>query len=255
MVYSSQRFTSLSFSRIAFIVKCHRRTYFLPTKLAFLVLFALSTLASTIVPGSPFVGRLLALTDQQRMLLSNGVILTTQILRTPAGPVQVHILSVDLTEPGVHLGIVQAHNRLISSDETISQMANWTGALAGINGDYFEEGTTGRPIGMEVINGQMMQSPSAYAVLGITSNNQFRIGHETFNAIIAAGTANYKLSSINHLVELKEGKLGLITPALGAPIRVLGDTVVMLQRDVDFPKELNVISIQRTGTVLPALVN
>src|SRR5438045_1223531 len=101
MVYSSQRFPSLPFSPIAFIVKCHYRTFFLPTKLAFLALFALSTLASIIVPGSPFVGRLLALTNQQTMLLSNGVILTTQILQTSAGQVQVHMLSLDLTEPGV----------------------------------------------------------------------------------------------------------------------------------------------------------
>jgi hypothetical protein len=100
-----------------------------------------------------------------------------------------------------------------------------------------------------------MQSPSAYAVFGITSYNKFTIAHETFKATIAAGSATYKLSSINHLLELKEGKLGLITPALGAPIHVWGDTVVMLQRDVNFPRELSVLSIQRKGTVLPALVN
>jgi len=256
MVYSSQRFTFLSFfSRIALIVKYHRNTYLQAAKIALLVLFALSTLASTIVPGSPFVGQLLALTDQQRMLLSNGVIFTTEILNTPAGFVSVHILSVDLTEPGVHLGIVQAHNRLISSDETISHMANRTGALAGINGDYFEEGLTGRPIGMEVINGQMMQSPSMYAVFGITTYDRFTINHETFYATITAGHASFKLYSINHLVELREGKLGLITPALGAPINVRGDTVVLLHRGVNSPKELTVLSIQRAGTVLPTLVN
>jgi phosphodiester glycosidase len=256
MVYSSQRFTHISFvSRSAVIVQRPRRKYFPAAKLALLLLFSLSTLAGTIVPGSPFVGKLIALTRQQRELLSTGVVLTTEILRTPTGPVLVHILNVDLTIPGIHLGVVQAHNRLISSDETISKMANRTGALAGINGDYFEVGATGRPIGMEVINGQMMQSPSDYAVFGITSNNQFTMGHETFNAIIAAGTESYKLSSINHLVELNEGKLGLITPALGAPIHVWGDTVVMLQRDLNFPRELSVLSIQRRGTVLPALVN
>ncbi len=256
MVYSSQRFTNLSFfSRIALIVQSHRSKYFLAAKLALLVLFFLSTQASTIVPGSPFVGKLLALTRPQRVLLSTGVVLTTEILRTPAGPVLVHILKVDLTKSGVHLRVVQAHNRLISSDETISKMANRTGALAGINGDYFEVGASGRPIGMEVINGRMMQSPSTYAVFGISSSRKFTIGHETFHATITAGTASYILSSMNHLVELHEGKLGLITPALGAPIPVRGDTVVMLQHVVNSPKEFTVLSIQRAGTVLPALVN
>jgi exopolysaccharide biosynthesis protein len=256
MVYSSQRFTVLSlFSRSALLVQRHHSKYFLATKLTFLLLFSLSTLFSGILPGSSFIGRLLALSNQQRILLSAGVILSTEILQTPAGQVLVHLLNVDLTQSGVHLGIVQAHNRLISSDETISNMANRTGALAGINGDFFEVGGTGRPIGMEVINGQMMQSPSMYAVFGITTYDQLTISHETLIATITAGHVSYKLSSINHLVELHEGKLGLITPALGAPISVRGDTVVLLQRDVKSSKELIVLSIHRSGTVLPTLVN
>lgn len=255
MVYSNQRFTTLSFvSRIALIVQRPRSTYFLAAKLA-LLLFFLSTLAGAIMPGSPFSEKLLALALQQRVPLSAGVVLTTEILRTPAGPVLVHILNVDLTKPGVHLGVVQARNRLISSGETISKMANRTGALAGINGDYFEVNGSGRPIGIEVINGQLMQSPSMYAVFGITSYLQFTIAHETFNATITAGAASFKLSSINHLVELHEGKLVLITPALGAPIAVRGDTVVMLQHSVNSPKVLTVLSGQHAGTVLPALVN
>ncbi|HEX9135181.1 MAG TPA: phosphodiester glycosidase family protein [Ktedonobacteraceae bacterium] len=256
MVYSNQRFTTFPFvSRIALFVQRPHRNYFLAAKLALLLLFSLSTLASTTVPGSPFVGKLKALTLPQRVPLSAGVVLTTEILRTPSGPVLVHILSVDLTRPGVHLGVVQAHNRLIGPGETISKMANRTGALAGINGDYFEVNGSGRPIGMEVINGQMMQSPSMYAVFGITSYLRLTIAHETFRATIAAGAASFKLSAINHLVELHEGKLGLITPALGAPIAVRGDTVVMLQQSVNSPKGLTVLSVQRAGTVLPALVN
>jgi hypothetical protein len=256
MVYSSQRFTILSvFSRSALLMQCHRHKYFLATKITFLLLFSLTTMFSGIVPGSSFVGKLLALSSQQRMHVSQGVILTTEILQTPAGQVLVHMLDVDLTQPGVHLGIVQAHDRLISSDETISHMANRTGALAGINGDFFEEGVTGRPIGMEVINGQMMQSPSMYAVLGITAYDQLTINHETLSATITAGHASYKLSSINHLVELHQGMLGLVTPALGASISVRGDTVVLLQRNVDSPRGLTVLSIQRAGGVLPALVN
>jgi hypothetical protein len=201
------------------------------------------------------VGKLLALSSQQRALLSPGVLLTTEILQTPSGPVLVHLLNVDLAQPGIHLGIVQAQNRLISSGETISNMANRSGALAGINGDYFEVPGTGRPIGMELINGQLKQSPSMYAVLGVTTYGKFTIGHETFDASITAGHASFQLSSINHLVELNEGKLGLITPALGAPISVRGDTVVLLERDVNSSNKLIVLAIQRAGTMLPALVN
>ncbi len=256
MVYSNQRFTTLSFfSRIALLVQRPRNNYYTTMKFIILVLFFLSALVSVFVPGSSLVGKLFALSSQQRVLLSSGVVLRSVIWQTPAGPVLVHILYVDLTKPGVHLGIVQAHNRLISSGETISKMANRSGAVAGINGDFFEVGTTDRPIGMEVINGQMMQSPSMYAVFGITTDDRFTVSHETLNATITAGSASYTLSSINHLVELHQGKLGLITPALGAPISVRGDTVVMLQQDVDSHKELTVLSMQRAGRVLPTLAN
>lgn len=217
--------------------------------------FFLSAPINVFIPGSPPVGKLFALSNQQRVLLSSGVVLRSEILQTQDGPVLVHILYVDRTQPRIHLGIVQAHNRLISSGETISTMANRSGALAGINGDFFEEGATNRPIGMVVINGQMMQSPSMYAVFGTTTDDRLTVSHETFIASITAGSASYKLSSINHLVELHEGKLGLITPALGASIAVRGDTVVMLQRDTRSLRELIVLSMQHVGKILPRLTN
>jgi hypothetical protein len=108
---------------------------------------------------------------------------------------------------------------------------------------------------MEVINGQMMQSPSEYAVFGITSSRQFTINHETFFASVADGKASYPLSSMNHLRELREGKLGLITPALGAPITVSGNTLVMLQPIAGAPNTFRVLSLQRARGVLPALVD
>jgi Phosphodiester glycosidase len=256
MVYSKQRFTTLSFfSCIALLVQRPHSHYYTTLKLFIFVLFFLSAPVNVFIPGSPLVGKLFAVSHQQRVLLSSGVVLRSEVLQTQAGPVLVHVLYVDRTQPRIHLGIVQAYNRLISSGETISKMANRSGALAGINGDFFEEGTTGRPIGMEVINGQMMQSPSMYAVFGTTTDDRFTISHQTFNATITAGSASYKLASINHLVELHEGKLGLITPALGASIPVRGNTVVMLQRGTHSLRELIVLSMQHEGQILPPLTN
>lgn len=90
-----------------------------------------------------------------------------------------------------------------------------------------------------------------FAVFGSTTNDQ--VSYETFNSTITADSASYKLSSINHLVELHQDMLGLITSTLGASISVRGDTVVMLQRGVDSPKEFTVLSMKRAGRVLPTL--
>jgi Phosphodiester glycosidase len=256
MVYSNQRFSTLSFfSRSALLVERPYNHLYSILKLFILVLFFLSAPVNVFLLDSPLVGKLFALSNQNMVLLSSGVVLRSEILQTQAGQVMVHMLYIDLTQPRIHMGIVQAHNKLISSGETISNMAKRSGALAGINGDFFEAGNTNRPIGMEVINGQMMQSPSMYAVFGTTTDDRITVSHETFNASITVGSASFKLSSINHLLELHEGKLGLITPALGASIPVRGDTVVMLRRDMRSLRELIVLSMQHVGKILPPLTN
>jgi exopolysaccharide biosynthesis protein len=222
-------------------------------KLALLAFVFLWAQASAAIPKGPLVSRSLTMQQQRVLHLSGGVVLTTEVLYMPAGPVLVNTLSIDLTNSQIHLGVVQANNRLVSSDERVSSMANRSGALAGINGDFFEIHSEGRPIGMEVIDGHLMQSPSIYAVLGITQSGQFSISHEKFIATVTDGTASFRLSSVNHFVELGEGKLGLITPAVGAPVPVWGDVVAMLQPIDGTPNQFTVRSVQPSGTVLPVL--
>lgn len=186
--------------------------------------------------------------------IAPGVIFHTEIIQTQAGPEFVSLLNVDLTAPNVQIGLVQAHDRLISSDETVSSMANRSGAVAGVNGDYFEIGTSGRPIGMVETNGQLIQSPTVYAVLEETSSKQLVTGFEKFVASVTDGSASFKLSSINHFVEASEGKLVLATSALGAPVSIPGDTVAFLQPIAGSSTAFVVTSIQPYVTKLPALV-
>ena len=110
--------------------------------------------------------------DPSSTLVSMGVILSREVLQTAFGPEQLFMLNVDLASPNVRFGVVQAYNRLISPDETLTSMAHRSGAVAGINGDYFEIHGSGVPIGEEVINGQLLHSPNPhfYSVLGVTSS-------------------------------------------------------------------------------------
>ncbi len=106
-----------------------------------------------------------------------------------------------------------------------------------------------------LINGQMMQSPSEYAVFGITPARQFTINHETFFASVADGKASYPLAWMNHPGDLCEGKLGLITPGLGAPLPISGTTLVLLQPMAGLPNTFTVLSLQRARRGLPALLD
>src|SRR5713101_6200810 len=163
-----------------------------------------------------------------RIVVADGVTLSTEVLQTVAGPEQISILTIDLTRPTLHLGVVQAYNRLISPDETLTSMANRSGAVAGINGDFF-------------------------AVVGVTLSGRITIGPESLLGDVIDGASSYRLFSINHYSEFNNGRLLLFTPALGEPVYVGGDPVAILRPVAGSAAEFTVQSVHSGVDWLPAL--
>lgn len=188
-------------------------------------------------------------------MLGPGLLLSHQVFWTAHGPVQVHMLSINLTNPFIRPGVVQAHNRLISPDETLSSMGQRSGAVAGVNGDFFEEHGSGVPIGEEVINGQLLHGPNPhfYAVLGITSTGRLTIGPESFSGSVSDGPASYPLYSFNHYSEIHNGRLLLFTRALGEPVYVGRDPVAIIQPVQGSTTTFTVRSISSGNGWLPIL--
>ena len=91
----------------------------------------------------------------------------TYRLLTAAGPLVVSVLLADPRRPDVHVGTVLAHDTIVSKDETASSMARRTGAVGGVNGDYFDINATGAPVGIVVRNGALERTPSARAALTV----------------------------------------------------------------------------------------
>jgi hypothetical protein len=188
-------------------------------------------------------------------VVSSGVVLLDEVIQTGAGSEHMSLIDIDLDNPNVRLGLVLAHDHLVSPDEPLSSMANRTNALAGINGDYFEIHGPGRPIGMMISNGQILQTPtndSYYAVFGVTSSGRLTIGPEFFSGSIIDGTSSYPLHEVNIYSDIHKGPI-LITPDLGARISVVGDTVVMLHPIANSSDTFTVQSVQSDATWLPAL--
>jgi hypothetical protein len=185
----------------------------------------------------------------------SGVLLSTRVIHTVAGRELVYILDVDLSNPDVRLGVVQAYGRLISPDEKLTSMANRTGAIAGINGDYYEFQGSGAPIGEEVINGRLLHSPNPHylAVLGVTWAGRLTIGPEVFSASVIDGSASHTLYSINHYSEFNNGRLLLFNAALGESVDVGGDPVAMIQPIAGSPSSYIVRSVSSSVTKLPVL--
>jgi phosphodiester glycosidase len=107
-------------------------------------------------------------------------------LRTSAGPLNIHQLRLNLANPSVRVSTALANNRLISGDETVSSMmTRWSGAVAGVNGDFFDMGDSGMPLNIMVKDGRLLRSPSGWTALAIGKGGSARIAHFRWSASIA----------------------------------------------------------------------
>lgn len=185
--------------------------------------------------------------------VTNGVSLSSDLLQTVGGPQQTSTLNIDLTNPNVRLGVVQAHDKLFSPDEPVSSMANRTHAVAGINADFFEIYGTGDPIGGLTINQRIIQSTNSDALLGVTPDGKLTIANESFSGTVTDGSTSHALSSVNRYGDVKGDHLALYTPDLGSALSFSGDTVAMLQAVAGSKDTYTVQSMQTNATSLPAL--
>ena len=128
--------------------------------------------------------------------VTNGVTHIAHQFSTLGGPLVANVLAVNLNNPNVKLGVVLANNQVYSNDETLTSMANRTGAVGGINGDFFEMGNSGRPENLVMSNGQVLQSqlPGGYVVVGVTKSGQVTIGPQTFTGSATVTSSVYSQS-------------------------------------------------------------
>ncbi len=79
---------------------------------------------------------------------------------TTSAPARVHVVAIDLAQPGIAVKPVRGHDRLdggTTSREPIVSMARRTGALALMNGDYTSEERNVEAL--TVIDGRVLYSP------------------------------------------------------------------------------------------------
>ncbi|RXZ83471.1 copper amine oxidase [Paenibacillaceae bacterium] len=72
----------------------------------------------------------------------------------------VHVIEVDLSNPYVSLDVMSGSNNTIANLNTVTKMTVETGAVAGINADYFNMQAEGVPMGGQITGGQLVTSPS-----------------------------------------------------------------------------------------------
>ena len=107
--------------------------------------------------------------------VASGMLYSHFTVTTAAGPLNVHHLSVDLGNPTVRVGVALAHNRLMSDDETVSSMVGRNGAVAGVNGDFFDIHSSGMPLNIVVRDGVLLRSPTDWVALAIRKDGSVRM--------------------------------------------------------------------------------
>ncbi|MEO6835788.1 MAG: phosphodiester glycosidase family protein [Candidatus Tumulicola sp.] len=134
---------------------------------------------------------------------------------TAAGPLSVHVVAIQPHRRDVTVGQVLAHDALESRGETVGAMAARTGAVAGINGDYFDIGNTNRPTNVVVRGGVLWQLPRKRYALAITRDGYPHIGEFTFSGQVAIGARTTSLDAVDQLPP-PNGGTSLLTPEFGS---------------------------------------
>ncbi|HEX6686011.1 MAG TPA: phosphodiester glycosidase family protein [Candidatus Limnocylindrales bacterium] len=78
---------------------------------------------------------------------------------TISGPNKINILTANLTEPTLKPKYLNPGT--VGATATLSTMANRVGAVAAVNGDFFDIGVTGAPRGVGIDNSSLIHGPSS----------------------------------------------------------------------------------------------
>ncbi|ARU59884.1 hypothetical protein CBW65_01535 [Tumebacillus avium] len=192
-------------------------------------------------------------TESKQMIVTKGVTYQTINYDTTSGPIVLHETWVNLTDPNVEVKTVMSGDKLENeTNETVSGMARRTGAVAGVNGDFYESESSGMALGMSVQNGQLVHHPNQTAVLGIGFNDEVIIGKYAFNGTVTATNGKtYSIKALNGHPVSYPNEMVLLTPELGYWEMVSNATIVTMQKQPDNSYKVTSIDPMKTVTEAP----
>lgn len=119
------------------------------------------------------------------------------------------VIRVDLNNPYVSLDVMTGKGGNLTTRQSTGGMAAETGAVAAINGDYFNTGGEGAPIGGQVSGGVLVSTPSQldgmYA-FAVTKDRKPFIDEYMFEGLVTAEDGSqFPLSGINKGAYSPEG--------------------------------------------------
>ncbi|MFB4319171.1 phosphodiester glycosidase family protein [Actinomadura sp. 21ATH] len=189
-------------------------------------LIALLAVTATAVPAPADSGAGPLETDRRTRRVGPGTTLTSFERLSPGGWLRADLLTVDLTGR-VRAGYLSPGT--VSAVEPLSRQAGRAGAIAAVNGDFFDIGRTGAPEGPAVAGGGLVKSAApgrSTATAGIGAGGLGQIARIVLDGeVLLPGGRRVRLDRLNaHRVD----GIGAYTPLWGARPRAAGTTEVLV---------------------------
>lgn len=134
-------------------------------------------------------------------IIARGAVLKEFKLTTGEGPLSVYVLKIDLTDPYINLDTIIGTNGTFEQNSSVLDMAKRTGAVAAVNGDFFQIKESKRPIGLTYQSGRLVGSPALRHDMygfGITKEKEPLFEVFSFSGQVTAENGKtFPLSGIN----------------------------------------------------------
>lgn len=165
------------------------------------------------------------------------------------GPRVISLVAMDPTEPTLKLATAISSDHVISSGERTSQLAQRTGAVAGVNGDYFDIGRTYEPQGLLVRDGAIVRGPANRAAVVIDRSNNVTFAEFTLNGRVRTRGKTYPITQFN---SWPLGEATIITPDYGRDLPAAAGATFVRLEPVDAAKhEYRATAVERANSPLP----
>ncbi|MET8155695.1 phosphodiester glycosidase family protein [Sphaerisporangium sp. NPDC005289] len=166
----------------------------------------------TTVPGeSVEAGR----TDRT---IAPGVVLTTFDTFGRDGWTRAHVLNADLSGPGVDVGLVGGR---LTETRPLSESADARGAVAAVNGDYYEINNTDAVIGPEVRDGELRKATAdARTVATVGEDKVARLASALLEGGVTVAGTSHPVANLNS-PSLPANAVSVFTDQWGPAARTL----------------------------------
>lgn len=201
---------------------------------ALAVVAALGTLAGAALAGAAPASGAPGATQ-----ISPGVRYAHFDIRAAKGVTHAHLLSVDLSNSRVRVNLL--HPGAVAARAAVSRLANAKGAVAAVNGDFFNisetqhpgVAVTGSSVGPAITSGAVLKAavpngqrfgPSmpagitTRAVLGVGTDRKARLDNLALSGTVGTPSGRFTLGGLNQYA-LPVGSIGAFTPVWGSVSR------------------------------------